>query len=418
MIKSSKGSCMSKFVFPAVAAAVTLLAGSATGAWAAEAKNMNSKAAGKQLVDSSKAMKAKNYPECIKKAQEALAAPGHTPYDAYVANQLLAPCYAGAGNNTEAAAALEAQLDSGFMPADQQRPTIETLAKIAYGAKNYPKAVDLGNRLIKSGSADAEMYTVVAQALYLQKKYSEAAKFLADYVKEVEGKGQQPKEPTLVLLRGAYDQAGNNSGATDALEKLVMYYPKKEYWRNLMYTLRRMPGMSDRHTLQVYRLMVANQTMEQCSDYTEMAELAVAGGNPGEAQKVLEAAQAASACAEQQRDKDRTARMLESVKKSAATDQASLPKVEKEAAAAKTGDVDAALGNAYLSYGQNDKAIESFGRALTKGGLKNTADVQLTQGVAYTRAGNKAEALKAFRAVKSEDPVYTRLAKLWSLYVQ
>lgn len=416
MIKSSKGSCMSKSLFPAVTMAVALLAGSATGAWAAE-KNAVSKAAAKLLQDSNKAMQQKNYPECVKKAQEALAAQGHTNYDAYVANQLLAPCYARTNQNAEAAAALEAQLDSGFMPADQQNPVIKQLALIAYSAKNYPKAVDLGQRLIKAGAADAETYTVVAQGLYLQKKYSESAKFLADYVKDIEAKGQTPKEPTLVLLRGAYDQANNNTGASEVLEKLVMYYPKKDYWKNLMYALRRMPNMSDRHTLQVYRLMVANQTMEACSDYTEMAELAVAGGNPGEAQKVLEAAMTANVCTEQ-RDKDRTARMLESVKKSSAADQASLPKIEKEAAAAKTGDVDAALGNAYLSYGQNDKAIEAFSHALSKGGLKNAADVQLTQGVAYVRAGNKAEALKAFKAVKSDDPIYMRLAKLWSLHVQ
>jgi tetratricopeptide (TPR) repeat protein len=257
----------------------------------------------------------------------------------------------------------------------------------------------------------------VGQSLYLQNKFSEAAKFLAEYVKEVEAKGQVPKEQTLVLLRGAYDRADNSAGVSDALEKLVMHYPKKDYWKNLIYSLRRMQGMTDRHTLQVYRLMLANQTMEQCSDYSEMAELAVAGGNPGEAQKVLEAAQAANVCTEQ-REKDRAARMLESVKKSSATDMASLPKLEKEAATSKTGDIDAALGNAYLSFGQNDKAIEAFAHALSKGGLKNAADVQLTQGVAYVRAGNKADALKAFKAVKTDDMIYMRLAKLWSLHVQ
>jgi tetratricopeptide (TPR) repeat protein len=407
---------MSKSLFSAVAVAVALLAGSATGAWAAE-KNAVSKVAAKQLQDANKAMQAKNYPECIKKAQEALAAQGHTNFDAYVANQLLAPCYARTNQNNEAAGALEAQLDSGFMPPDQQNPTLKQLAIFAYGAKNYPKAVDLGQRLIKSGSADAEVYTVVGQGMYLQNKFAETGKFLGDYVKDVESKGQTPKEPTLVLLRGAYERANNNVGATDALEKLVMYYPKKEYWKSLMYTLRRMPNMSDKHTLQVYRLMVANQTMEECSDYSEMAELAVSAGNPGEAQKVFESAMSANVCTEQ-REKDRIARLLESVKKSAAADLASLPKLEKEAASAKSGDVDAALGNAYLSYGQNDKAIESLGRALTKGGLKNAADVQLTQGVAYVRAGNKAEALKAFKAVKSDDMIYMRIAKLWSLHVQ
>jgi tetratricopeptide (TPR) repeat protein len=417
MIKSSKGSCMSKSVIPAVAAAVALLAGSATGAWAAEAKNTVSKAAAKTLKAAQDASNAKNYGECVNKGKEVLATAAITPFDKYVANQLLAFCYARQNNTEGAVQALEAQLDSGFMPAEQQNPTIKQLAVIAYNAKNFPKAVDLGNRLIKAGAGDAETYTVVGQALYQQGKFSEAGKFLADYVKDVEAKGQQPKETTLVLLRGAYDRANNNAGATDALEKLVMYYPKKEYWKNLMYTVRRMQGMNDRQTLQVYRLMVANQTMEECSDYSEMAELAVSGGNPGEAQKVFESALAANVCTEQ-REKDRIARLLESVKKSAATDQASLPKIEKEAATAKTGDVDAALGNAYLSYGQNDKAIEAFGKALSKGGLKNAADVQLTQGVAYVRAGNKAEALKAFKAVKSDDPVYARLAKLWSLHVQ
>ncbi|HYP81545.1 MAG TPA: hypothetical protein VEQ17_14740, partial [Steroidobacteraceae bacterium] len=179
----------------------------------------------------------------------------------------------------------------------------------------------------------------------------------------------------------------------------------------------RIQGMNDRQTLQVYRLMVANGTMEEPSDYSEMAELAVSGGNPAEAQKILEAGLAANVFTEQ-RDKDRANRMLESVKKSAATDLASLPKLEAEAKNAKTGDVQAALGNAYLSFGKNQEAADALAAALAKGGLKNAADVQLTQGVALVRAGNKADALKAFKAVKTDDMIYTRIAKLWSLYVQ
>jgi TolA-binding protein len=70
-----------------------------------------------------------------------------------------------------------------------------------------------------------------------------------------------------------------------------------------------------------------------------------------------------------------------------------------------------------LSYGQNDKAIEAFNRGIAKGGLKNAADALLTLGVAQARAGDKAGALKSFRAVKSDDPAVARIAKLWSLYV-
>ena len=417
MDKSSKGSCMSKSLFPAVAAAVALATSMvvSTSVVAADGPQV-SKAAAKILKASSDAFKAKNYNECVKKAQEGDSVAGHTPFDSYVANQLLASCYQGLGNTNEAVKAIEAQIDSGFMAPAQQAQYTKSLAVIYYQQKNYAKSVDLGTRLIKSGSGDNEIYTVVGQGLYLQNKYGEAAKFIGDYIKDQEAKGQQPKEQTLILLRSAYERGENNADSADTLEKLVMYYPKKEYWNNLLYSVRKLK-LTDRQTLQVYRLMIATQTMQQASDYAEMAELAISGGNPGEAQKVLEAGNAANVFTEQ-RDKDRTARMLASLKDSTAKDLASLPKIEAEAKTAKTGDVDVAVGNAYLSYGQNDKAIAALNQGITKGGLKNLADAQMTLGIAQVRVGDKASALKSFKAVKTEDPATTRIAKLWSLYVQ
>jgi hypothetical protein len=408
---------MSKSLFPAVAAAVALAAGIAgsTAAWAADGPQV-SKAAAKILKAANDAYQAKNWNECVKKAQEGSAVAGHSPFDSYVANQLLASCNQRLGNNDEAVKAIEAQIESGFMSPAQQLQFTKALAVSYYQQKNYTKAVDLGQRVIKSGGGDNDTYVIVGQGLYLQNKYNEAAKFIADYIKDQEGRGQQPKEQTLILLRSAYERGENTAGSADTLEKLVMYYPKKEYWNNLLYSVRRLK-MNDRQTLQVYRLMMATQTMQQASDYAEMAELAISGGNPGEAQKVLEAGNAANAFVEQ-RDKDRTTRMLESLKKSTATDLASLPKLEAEAKTTKTGDVDVALGNAYLGYGQNDKAIAAFSAGIAKGSLKNGADALLSQGIAQVRAGDKASALKSFRAVKTEDPATQRIAKLWSLFVQ
>ena len=408
---------MSKSIFPAVAAAVALAAGmaSSTAAWAADGPQV-SKAAAKILKAANDAYQAKNWNECVKKAQEGNSVAGHSPFDSYVANQLLGSCYQRLGNNEEAVKAIEAQIESGFMAPAQQGQFLKSLAVINYQQKNYPKAVDYGNRVIKAGAADSETYTVVGQGLYLQNKYGEAAKFIGEYIKDQEAKGQQPKEQQLILLRSAFERGDNNAGAADTLEKLVMYYPKKEYWNNLLYSVRKLK-LTDRQTLQVYRLMVATQTMAQSSDYAEMAELSISGGNPGEAQKVLEAGVAANVFTEQ-RDKDRTTRMLASLKDSTAKDLASLPKIEAEAKTAKTGDVDVALGNAYLSYGQNDKAIAAFNSGITKGSLKNLPDAQLSLGIAQARSGDKAGALKSFRAVKTDDPATTRIAKLWSLYVQ
>ena len=86
-------------------------------------------------------------------------------------------------------------------------------------------------------------------------------------------------------------------------------------------------------------------------------------------------------------------------------------------AKSKSGEVDVKVGAAWLSYGQYDKAIAAIARGVGKGGLKNPADAQLLLGIAQYRAGNKAEALKAFRAAKGDESL-TRLASLWALRAQ
>jgi tetratricopeptide (TPR) repeat protein len=408
---------MSKSLLSAVVVAVALVcAGNPASSFAGEPaeKPMVSKAASKPLKGAQDAVNAKKYDEAIAKAQEALALPNKTPFDTHVSYQMLGFAYARKGNNAEAAKYMELQLDTGFATQAEQNTITKALASVAYQQKDYAKAIDFGNRLIKGGGGDADTYTLVAQSYYLQQKYKESAKFLGDYISDQERRGVTPKEQSLQLVANSCEKGGDMAGATSALEKLVMYYPKPSYWNNLLYAVMRTEGISDRQTLNVYRLMQDTKTLSQASDYTEMAQLAIEGGTPGEAQKVLEEGFAAKVF-EEQRVKDRNTRLLESAKKASATDQASLPKLDTEARAAKTGDADVALGSAYLSYGQNDKALEAITRGIGKGGLKNPEEAQILQGIAQLRAGNKAEAQKSFKAVKSTNATWARLAKLWTL---
>ena len=78
------------------------------------------------------------------------------------------------------------------------------------------------------------------------------------------------------------------------------------------------------------------------------------------------------------------------------------------------GNADVKLGAAYLSYGENAKAIEALQRGIGKGSVQDPDEAGLLLGIAYLRAGNKAEAAKAFKTV-SQDPTMTRIAKLWLL---
>ncbi len=118
-----------------------------------------------------------------------------------------------------------------------------------------------------------------------------------------------------------------------------------------------------------------------------------------------------------QRLKDRNTRLLETVKKTAATDQASLPKIEKEADASPSGAKDVGVGLAYLGYGQYDKAADFIAKGIAKGGVKNDAEAHLLLGIAQLKGGHKDEAVKSFKAVKG-DPVLEKLAYLWVLHAK
>src|SRR5262249_11471840 len=139
-------------------------------------------------------------------------------------------------------------------------------------------------------------------------------------------------------------------------------------------------------------------------------------GSPGEAVKVLDKGFQANVFADQ-RAKERNTRLLETAKKTAATDQANLPKIAAEADKAPTGAKNAGVGLAYLGYGQYDKAIDEFQKALTKGGLRNEAETRLQLGIAQFKAGHKDEAYKTWKTVKG-DPVLERLAGLWAVHAR
>ncbi len=400
----------------AVAAVVAgIVAGVAGDAAHAQAKQSVSKAVAKTLAAAQEATKKNQWAQCLAKAREADAAAGKTPYDSFAISEMIGFCAIRTNDYTAAARALEAGLESGFLAQDQVPSRVRALSQVNYQIKNYGKAIEFGNRAIKGGFADGDIYTLVGQAYYIQGDYKQARSFIGDWVQGQEKRGQAPKEGALQLLLSSCIKLDDSNCTTEALEGLVARYPKDEYWQNLMRSMFRSGG-SDAIMLNVFRLATEVNAMRRSEDYTEMAQLAIEQGVPGEAQAVLEKAFAAKVFTEA-RDVERNQRLLASAKQQATADKATLAKDDKAAAAMKTGEADVRIGLAYLSYGQLPQALAAIQRGIGKGGLKNPAEAQLLLGIAQLRSGNKAEAAKAFKSV-SGDPTLTRLGNLWALRAQ
>jgi tetratricopeptide (TPR) repeat protein len=383
----------------------------------AQEKPKVSKAAAKPLKAAQEAMQAKNYPEALNKLKEVQGLAGTSPYDQHLMNEMFGFVYVRTGNYAEAAKALEAGLNSGFLEASEQPQRVKALAQVNYQIKNYDKAVEFGNRSIKDGTADDDMYTLISQAYYIKGDYKGALKFIDSYVDTQVKAGKTPKEQPLQLIMSSCVKLDDSECTTRALERMVAYYPKPEYWQNLLYAMfQSQETGTDKSLLNVYRLASEVDVLKRPEDYTEMAQLSIEQGSPGEAVRILEKGFAKNVFVEQ-RDKDRNQRLLESAKKQAATDKASLSKIEKDTATAKTGDKDVSLGLAYLSYEQYPKAVEALNRGLTKGSVRNEPEARLLLGIAQLKAGARDEATKTFQQVKG-NATLERLANLWSLHAK
>ncbi len=381
-----------------------------------KSKPTNSAKLAKPLKEANEALKAKKWVDAIATLKEAEGTAGKTAYDQHLINDMLAFAYAHTQNYTEAAKAWEAELDDGFTPESELPTRVRQLAEANYQVKNYDKAIEFGNRAIKGGYADENLRTLVGQAYYLKGDWKGTLHFEESLVETHIKNGQTPKSESLQLILSACIKLNDAACEERALEKVVTYYPKPDYWYQLLFTMRQQTSGNDANTLQTYRLMSEVDVLKTAEDYTEMAQLALEAGSPGEAQRVLERAFAKNIFTDQ-RVKERNQRLLESAKKTAATDQASLPRIEKEADGAATGAKNVGLGLAYFGYGQYDKAAEELSKGLSKGGLRNEAEARLLLGIAQLKAGHKEDATKSFRAVKG-DPSLERLANLWTLHAR
>lgn len=357
------------------------------------------------------AVKAQNWAEV--RTQVAAAQADEKPkslYDEFWIHKLLGSANAGEKKYAEAGAELEKITDSPCMSDADRVDNLKLLTQVYYQVDQYDKVIQFGNRALQAG-APADFALYVGQAYYLIKDYANAAKVMKEVTAKLEAEGKPPGEQNVRIIHGACSQLDDAACVQEQGEKLVKYYPKPEYWQNVVVSMMR-ADTTDNQMLNVMRLAMQVDAMTTSDQYTEMAEIALNSGLPGEAITAIDAGKAKNVFkGSRVADIDK---MLERAKQAAETDKKSLAQQEAAAKANAQGNLDVKLGAAYLSYGDSAKAIEALTRGLGKGGVRNPDEAGILLGIAYLKAGNKPEAAKAFQTV-SKDATLTRVAKLWLL---
>jgi hypothetical protein len=399
-----------------VPAALALILGSATAAFADSppppAKQQVSAAAAKDLQAAQKAMADKRYDEEITDLDKVKANTKKSEYDEFVMNEFYFTAYAGLKKYEEAQAPLEAIIASKYMSPDELKQRLPQAAVLAYQLKNYPKAIEFGNRAIEAGGSNDQLQLIISQAYYLTNDYKNTDRFVDGVVGDEIKAGQVPTVDILQLGLSAAAKQNDAPRETHWLELMVSYHPTPEYWEDLVGAMYK-NKLTDTQNLQLYRLIADVGVLKHGSDYAEMAQLALDAGSPGEAVTTLTNGFAANAFTDAA-EKNRNQHLLDSARKQAASDQPTLPKIETEARNAATGEPLVGAGKGFFSYGDYAKAVTDISAGLAKGNVKNEADDRLLLGIAQLKAGDKDSAVKTFQSVKG-DAVYERLAALWIL---
>lgn len=353
--------------------------------------------------------------DALAKVREADAVKDKTPFETYLVERVRGQAAAAAGEASVAAQAFEAVANSAAAPVGERVQFLGAAAGQYYAAKDYGKAAESAARYFRDGGTDRSVRTIQIQALYLGNDFARAAKELMADIQSGEQAGRKPAEEQLQLLANAYLKQKDAAGYSAALEKLVAFYPKRDYWLAAIHNVTSLPGFSDRFALDVGRLKLATGTMRSAAEYVETAQLSLQAGFPAEAKKIVERGFAAGLLGTGP-DAERHKRLRDMATRSLAEDTKSLEQEDAQAAAAKDGMALVNAGYNYVLHGRADRGLEMIEQGMRKGGLKRLDDARLLLGNAYQLAGQNQKSIQAFRTVHGTDGA-AALARLWIVHL-
>lgn len=370
---------------------------------------------GKPLQQASDLLKAGKAKEALAKVREAEAAGGKTPAEQLMIDRMKGAAAQRAGDSATAIAAFESAFNSGKLPPAEQAQIAESLAFAYSQQKDWARTGQWIAKAQAAGSTSAQLKQLQAYVQSQSGDYTAIAKEAQAAISAAESAGRKPDEGDLLRLADAQQRTNNTAGRTATLDKLLAYYPKKEYWAIFLAQLPRKSGFSDRFSLDVLRLKLATGNLAKTDEYMEMAQLALQAGLATEGRAVVDKGFAAGTLGTGEQA-ERHKRLRDLAVKQEAESKASIDKQVQEAGVAKDGNALVQVGYALVTMGQFDRGIPLIEQGIAKGGLKRPEDAKLRLGLALLQSGkNKAKAVQTLRSVQGTDGA-ADLGRLWAVY--
>lgn len=363
--------------------------------------------------------------EALAKLNEAEGVPNRTPWETWLLERTRASAAQRAGDAPLILKSLEAALATGQAEPAEEVQLVEAMVGSAARDKDHARVLRWAKRYEElNGPNDAvRIMRIQSQADTGDEAGAMAA--LNDRVAAAEKAGRSTPESHLRLLLSLQFKNKIEAGANQTLERLVLSYPRPEYWADLVSRASREPSLSDRALLELYRLLRVTGNLRQADLRYEMAQIALKAGQPGEALAVMEEGYAANQMGTGAQAAE-YGKFREQARKAAAADKADRAAAEAAAKRAPDGTALADLGWALAASAapgapasEIEPGLSLIEQGMAKGKLRRPAEASLHLAIAQIAAGRKDAAKQGLAALAAQPggELATPI-RLWNLYVQ
>ncbi len=302
---------------------------------------------------------------------------------------------------------LDAMLETGKTPPENVGVYNFYSGNFAYGAKNYPKAIQRLEAAKAAGSTEAALAPMLMDSYLNGGQVDKGWEIAKAGIDASRAAGTKPSEELYVRPAQAFQKANRTNEMLDVLTMRVQDYPTPATWRNTLYIVLQQAAGDKELNLDVLRLMRATNSMTQRPEYLEYSALAVEAGYPGEVVSLIKYGQNNGAIP---KTDSHFGSILTSQEPRAKTDAAAVAEDAAKEATKKDPKAARATGDALVGNGEPAKAIPLYEAALAV--APGDSVIQYRLGVAQALAGQNDAAIASFAKVQGPRQ---RLAQLWTI---
>jgi tetratricopeptide (TPR) repeat protein len=287
------------------------------------------------------------------------------------------------------------------------KQTTYTMVQLLTMDEQYSKALTtLEKWFLLELNPPPEPFILKAQNLYQVQRYKEMVEPIETAMRIANERDKPVKEDWWNLLNFAYFQQENYQKVRDIQKILLQNWPKARYWKSLAGAYTELG--EDEKLIYAYDAAHTQGMLVKDTEFVTMAQLYLQAEVPYKAATLMQEKMDAGIVAKSEKHY----RLLSQAWQLSMEDEKAIPALKAAAALAGDGELDHRLANSYLNIGEYGDCVTSANKAISKGGLKNPDNAQISLGMCLYNLRRYADAKTAFRNA-AKAPRSQRTANQW-----